>query len=294
MKNFNLLLYILFTIHYNVNAQNLLPDINIPVTKNGNQLVNPWAGGLNSPQLSTIDLDGDGIKDLVVFDNGRITTYINNGTAGQVDYHYAPEYISAFPEMHAWALFVDYNCDGKEDIFTYGNGGIMVYRNVTLTSGLQFVLQTTQINSMYGTILSNIYCNSMTLPGLADIDGDGDLDILSFAISDETIEFHKNYSIENYGTCDSLTFALDTSSWGGILIMKPNPDNPDGLVSRVNSPKKGNILAIDNDGDGDMDLLTRGGGSFGQYKGRLYYYENTGNSSADRTKILTDFFVIWH
>src|SRR4051812_8780602 len=51
-----------------VNAQSFAPALSIPVTVNGNTLVNAWAGGLNSPQFSEIDLNGDGIKDLFVFE----------------------------------------------------------------------------------------------------------------------------------------------------------------------------------------------------------------------------------
>ena len=40
----------------------------IRVVKNGVDLVNPWAGGANVPQLSPIDLNKDGILDLIIFD----------------------------------------------------------------------------------------------------------------------------------------------------------------------------------------------------------------------------------
>jgi len=68
---------------------------------------NPWAGGLNSPQLSQIDLNGDGIKDLFIFEKGydhQILTFINGGTADSVDYVYAPEYEEKFPEGHHWMV----------------------------------------------------------------------------------------------------------------------------------------------------------------------------------------------
>ena len=71
----------------------------IKVKKNGTDLINPWAGGANVPQLSSIDLNKDGILDLIVFDkNGdQINCFTNNGTPGQVDYHYTPEYNTCFP-----------------------------------------------------------------------------------------------------------------------------------------------------------------------------------------------------
>ena len=40
----------------------------VPVTANGIIKDNPWSGGLNTPQFSTIDLNKDGQKDLFIFD----------------------------------------------------------------------------------------------------------------------------------------------------------------------------------------------------------------------------------
>lgn len=59
----------------------------------GQPLANSFAGGVNAGLLSDIDLNGDGIQDLFIFDgtNDRVTTFINSGTANTVDYHYAPQ-----------------------------------------------------------------------------------------------------------------------------------------------------------------------------------------------------------
>ncbi|MFM7079217.1 MAG: hypothetical protein ACKOYC_05450 [Bacteroidota bacterium] len=65
-----------------LHAQNgeYVPDVNISVSHNGPPIENPWVGGFNAPIFSEIDMNGDGIKDLFVFDREgyRITTYINN------------------------------------------------------------------------------------------------------------------------------------------------------------------------------------------------------------------------
>ena len=60
----------------------------IPVKVNGNWLKNPWTGGHNYIQLSDIDMNFDGKKDLFVFDRTghKVTTYINKGTPNTVDY----------------------------------------------------------------------------------------------------------------------------------------------------------------------------------------------------------------
>ena len=115
MKKVNLLISLLVYSSAVLLAQGLYsPNINIPVTVNGSALQNPWVGGFNAPIFSQVDMNGDGIKDLFVFEkdgiNNRITTYINDGTPGQVAYRFAPEYRSRFPKgLHDWVLLKDFN-----------------------------------------------------------------------------------------------------------------------------------------------------------------------------------------
>lgn len=185
------------------------------ISKNGTNLANPWAGGANVPQLSAIDLNKDGILDLIIFDkNGdQINCFINNGTQGEVDYHYAPEYNALFPPLEDWVLLRDYNCDGKMDIFTSENGAIRLYKNVNSTDELSFELIGTILTDR-GSGPTNLYVSSVDIPHIGDLDFDGDLDILTFSIIGSNVEWHKNNSIEKYGICDSLDFTLADFCWG--------------------------------------------------------------------------------
>ena len=187
----------------------------IEIIKNGFNLVNPWAGGANVPQLSVIDLNKDGILDLIIFDkNGdQINCFINKGTQGEVDYHYAPEYNLLFPELEDWVLLRDYNCDGKMDIFTSGNGAILLYENLATSEALSFQLVETILTDR-GTGPTNLYVSSVDIPHIGDLDFDGDLDILTFSIIGSHVEWHKNNSIEKFGSCDSLDFTLEDDCWG--------------------------------------------------------------------------------
>jgi hypothetical protein len=65
-------------------------DQSIPVQINEQTLSMPWGGGLNAVQYNTIDLNGDGLEDVAVFDRigHKIITYLRQN--GQ--YVYAPEY----------------------------------------------------------------------------------------------------------------------------------------------------------------------------------------------------------
>ena len=185
-------------------GQNFVRNDNyIVLAENGDTLKNPWAGGFNSVQFSEIDINLDGIKDLFVFDRSgdRISTYINEGIANTVSYKHSPQYITNFPAgLHDWALLRDYNCDGKMDIFSYSSGGMAIYKNTSDTI-LNFTLVTNLLKSDYQPNIINLYVSSVDIPVIDDIDGDGDLDVLTFGVIGPTIEYHKNLSIENYGTC---------------------------------------------------------------------------------------------
>ncbi len=188
--------------------------------KLNNQYAQPWVGGFNHIQVSEIDLNLDGINDLFTFDKAgnKISTFINQGIPSTIAYTFAPQYKDSLPILHDWVLFRDYNCDGKMDIFTYSSGGAAVYKNSSQTQ-LSFELVT---NLVYSDFLPddglnnpiNLYISSTDIPAIDDIDGDGDLDVLTFSILGTYVEYHKNLSVENYGTCDSLVFKLANKCWG--------------------------------------------------------------------------------
>lgn len=244
----------------------------VPVTADGVQLRNPWAGGLNFCQFSAIDLNLDGVKDLFVFDRSgdRVTTYLNGGTPNTVDYTFAPEYISRFPNLHDWALLTDYNCDGKEDIFSYSDraGGIKAYKNIsTPDSGLEFELVSTLLYSNYPTF-ANLYVSSVDIPAIVDVDNDGDLDVLTFWVLGTYVEYHKNMSKELYGHCDSLKFELKNQCWG-YFSESPTTNSvfiDDSCDFNVPNPEKSgstgatrhtgsSLLSFDANGDGVKELL---------------------------------------
>lgn len=183
---------------------------------NGIPLKNPWAGGLNFLQVSDIDLNYDGIMDLFVFDRtgNKISTFINGGTANTVDYKYDHSFVNKFPKLDSWALLRDYNCDGKMDIFTHTNLGIQVYKNDgDALNGLHFTLAKHTLYAYYidtnpPSNYLNLYVTSTDIPAIYDVDNDGDLDLLTFDFAGTRMQWSKNFSLENYGTCDSLNYFM--------------------------------------------------------------------------------------
>jgi len=178
----------------------------------------PWAGGMNSCQFGKMDLNLDGTKDLVVFDRvgDRIIPFLVVSSQGNYKYHYAPEYKGNFPELTQWAIFEDYNNDGKEDIFTYSPGfaGLKVYKNISGTE-IEFELAVyPYLKSFQGGGYVNILVTYADYPAISDLDGDGDLDILTFYGLGAFVEQHRNMSMEKYGTADSLDYEKVESCWG--------------------------------------------------------------------------------
>ncbi|MEI6455997.1 MAG: T9SS type A sorting domain-containing protein [bacterium] len=225
-----------------------------------------WAGGMNSCQFCAVDLNLDGTMDLLVFDRhgNRTMTFINRGTQNTIDYIFAPEYADNLPAFSDWVYTADYNCDGREDLFTYSNGGIKVYRNVSDTS-LKFKLQVSMIRSFYYSGYVGILVTPVDYPVIADIDGDGDLDILTFFGLGSFVEYHKNLSMERFGNCDSLDYRLTDHCWGKfkeseggnkITLNAPCPFKEEGLLNPLPDRHTGStMLAIDLNGDSVKDLV---------------------------------------
>lgn len=239
---------------------------------NGDTLKNAWAGGFNSVQFSEVDLNLDGIRDLLVFDKtgNRISTFINDGINNEVSYTYDPYYLQFFPRgLNNWVLMRDYNCDGKMDIMSYNSAGIKAYENVSTTQ-LSFILDTIAIQTNYNPdgagSFSPLYVGTTDLPAIDDIDGDGDLDILTFSILGAYVEYHKNLSVENTGSCGSFDYELSNKCWG--FFHENNTNNGVTLydtcqwnISNPQKPSGGNkhsgstLLTLDVDANNSKDLV---------------------------------------
>jgi len=285
---YKVVIVFLFCLVYSVKASAqyvfLKNDTTPVILSNNYNLQHPWAGGANFVQFSEIDLNLDNINDLFMFDRSgrRISTFINNGSVGQVNYTYAPGYIYRFPPMENWALLRDYDGDGLNDIFTSNTGGISVYRNIsTQVAGVKFVLVKPTISSQYTTSVLGLFVSPADIPVVDDIDGDGDLDIVTFSLLGSCMEYHQNLSIETYGVPDSLNkFKLTSDNWGKFRENTSNNgvalhDSCDTV--RVDFPTGSDLLlpymhaedgfdeplrhqgstecTFDTDGDGDKDLF---------------------------------------
>ncbi|MCC7050703.1 MAG: T9SS type A sorting domain-containing protein [Bacteroidia bacterium] len=269
-KNLKYTITLLIFLFYSglLNAQNFILLDSVSVIHSGKKLTSAWAGGLNSVQFSEIDLDNDGKQDLFVFDRSgnRITTYLNRGGKDTVKFIFAYEYISKFPVgITDWCLLRDINCDGKPDILCSAGNGIKIYYNTTTNGQLNFTLATPMLNSNFGGgLITNLYVSRMDIPVIDDMDGDGDLDVLTFPTAGTRMEYHRNYSIENSGTCSLLDFKLEDPCWGKV----EEDANSNAVYLNISCrggsapPEDQSVLhsgstifSFDSDGDGDMDVV---------------------------------------
>ena len=182
-------------------------DSHIPVMADGSTLSLPWAGGINSVRFSEIDLNLDGIPDLIGFEKhgNRLLPFLRVGN----HYDYAPDYARLFPDLHDWAIFYDYNNDGKADIFTYGLASVRVFQNIS-DETLRFEQVSDQLQAYYYNGYTNIYASPDDYLVVDDVDGDGHLDILNFWVLGRYVHHLRNYAEEG----EPFDFRLENECWG--------------------------------------------------------------------------------
>ncbi|MEM8567325.1 MAG: T9SS type A sorting domain-containing protein [Bacteroidota bacterium] len=265
MTSQKLLPFLLLFYCYTLNGQVYKVDQSIEVIEANTSLDFPWTGGLNSGQYNTMDIDQDGLQDLIVFDRSasKVNVFRNTGS----DYEPTFDYSDQFPEnLRNWILLRDYDCDGKKDLFASDPLGIIVYKNVSDSDGLKWrIFNERGVQSplqTQGFSETNLQLNASDIPSITDVDGDGDIDILNFRFTGaSTIEFHKNLSMERTGTCDSLQLERITQRWGDFEQclceqMVYGDDSCSSFIGGRTQHQAGkSLLTIDLDNDGDHEAI---------------------------------------
>lgn len=195
------------------------------------------------------DLDGDGDLDVLVGDTAGDLTYLrNDGTAG------APAFVAARVDpfglyavgQDAVPALADLDGDGDLDLIVGEAGGrFFVFRNGGDAQHPSFALA----SDVAGL---DPLGASFSSPAIADVNGDGLLDVLAGA-SDGRVRV-----LANGGSANAPSFMLVGTS-------------PYGLAD---SGYFAAPAAVDLDGDGDRDVVV------GTDEGSFFFYENTGGATA--------------
>jgi hypothetical protein len=239
---------------------------------------NATVGGMNAPMLSEADFDRNGRQDVFAFDRiGNVRmAFLSNATTPKSPV-FNPQFTSKIPDLNDWALMRDFDGDGAADIFTYNDGpvsGIRIFKGKYVGDTLNF----NRMNFAFpSNILSypsatgfklNLYVNSVDIPAIDDIDGDGDLDILAFEVGGGHVFWYKNLSVERGFQRDSLIFQREDDCWGKFYdngfqpsvklgtatTCATNLRDGGGVTASLRHPGA-TIATFDADNDGDKDAL---------------------------------------
>lgn len=241
-------------------------------TKDNSVLESIYAGGLvgtNADYPALIDLDGDGVLDLVIGGFNGLRYYKNVGTTSSPQFEAVDTIFTLVNSLigsDPKPAFVDIDDDGDLDLFV-GIGesilggpepGItMGFRNTGTANNPEFTLD----NSLVAGI-ADIGLNSY--PTFADLDGDGDYDLL-LGRDLQTLVYYRNT-----GTKQSPAWTINTTVFGGV---------------EATTYWKDPVLA-DIDYDGDFDLV------YGTANGILYTYINVGTPQAPAFQYYPDFLKV--
>lgn len=187
---------------------------NASVKQGSNPLSLAWTGGANQPQMAMADLNRDGRKDIVLYEEYiGLKTLIATGTG---TYKYDSKYEGSFPEVWGYIKLIDMNGDGIEDLVHRSFAGVGVYYGYYNNNQLHFKYYK-DLYYMGGSGLTNAYVAPQSIPGMDDIDGDGDIDIIAYDVWGTTITMYQNCTKEDNLHADSIKICLKDWCWGRTI-----------------------------------------------------------------------------
>lgn len=247
----------------------------IKVTENNRDKPLAWCGGLDQPQFAMVDLDKDGMNDLVVFEghdliyypyipivSNNIKTFLSVGTPGNPHFKYAPEYEYLVPYPYRMMKMLDYNCDSIPD-FLYGNT-ILNICDGYYNSNNNWTCNNCRVIYDKGINPSPLVFAGGDIPGVADIDNDKDLDLVT-ANATNKFDLFRDMRNEDGLSCDSTRFKLKDQCWGKVHHPGTREFSFGVSCSNIGLKTSGDeakttdgsasVCLFDADGDGDFDAL---------------------------------------
>ncbi len=186
------------------------------------------------------DVDGDGDLDALSasFVDDKLVWYENNGSQT-----FTPHTISTAADGPTSVVAADVDGDGDLDVLSasFSDDKIAWYENNGSQTFTPYNVNTPDPDGPFSGVEGN--ANGAISVTAADVDGDGDLDVLSVSQVDNKVAWYENNGSQVFTAHTISTAAVEARS----------------------------VFAADVDGDGDLDVL---GASFGDNK--IAWYENDG------------------
>lgn len=185
----------------------------------GKTLPNAFAGGLNACQFSKMRLNDDTRDDMVVFDRAtsKVSTFVAQADGS---YRYDPSYETAFPNPYNWMLLVDFDADGRRDLFTAATAGMRVFRNTSSGGKVSFQLVADPLMVEGFSGRQALYAGPTDLPAISDLDNDGDIDIIGAEVFGRNPIYYQNLSRDKNpnSAAPGLDFKRNGDCWGNFFI----------------------------------------------------------------------------
>jgi hypothetical protein len=221
-----------------------------------NYILSADIGSTSYPSFGDIDNDGD--NDLFVGCDHSVAFFRNTGSASAPAYTMVTDSLPlniTFNFNYAPAIG-DLDGDNKKDMVMgyYALAKLRFYKNTGTVANPVFTYQSSQLDTM------NLAQSSA--PCLADLDNDGDLDILA-GNSSGRLTYYRNI-----GNSSSFNYQFVTNNYFNIF------------TGNDSSPALGDL-----DNDGDLDLL------IGGRNGVIQHYRNDGTVTAPNFTLVTANFL---
>ena len=217
-------------------------------------------GGVAAPEFA--DIDGDGDPDLVVGEsNGTVKYFLNESIGFNLVFTEKTSTDNPFSSINTGGstkvAFADIDGDSDPDLVVgLYTGKLSYYLNESTTDTISFTAKTSASDNPF----SHIDVGDFSSPTFADVDDDGDLDLI---VS------------EGHGT---VKYYLNESTGGTIsFTAKTAGDNPFNHINLGNSSYPVPTFN-DVDGDNKIDLV------LGGTDGTLKYYRNESTAFTRKTE----------
>lgn len=262
------------------------------------QTISSAADGAYS--VHAADLDGDGDFDILSasFSDNKVAWYENRLNQSEADFG-PQQVISNEYAGAASVIAADLDNDGDADVVSASySAGVIVWHENQLDGGAGWSSH----------VVSSETAGAISVFTL-DLDNDGDLEILSASVEDKKIAWYENLlegTVSGFGAQQVIEVSDSPSPWtrihaadldgdGDSEILAANTSAAYWYENRLNQGVPFNsaqllheeqngqvdILALDIDGDADMDVVSLH--EFVALKPSLVWYENFSNSSANFT-----------